>query len=158
MTTRNLAVRLAVVDGGKVKAELRDVGESGQRSLRRIEEASRPASRALLAVDGAAGQVRGSLEGLTGRLGPLGGALRGLGLAGLAAGAAMDGLPLPAAGPGDVLVFADAAYPCHCGFLTAKHAVPHLLHAHALRRKVIEEPYAGEWPLEVKFAFRFRTS
>ena len=71
MTTRNLAV----VDGGKVKAELRDVGESGQRSLRRIEEASRPASRALLAVDGAAGQVRGSLEGLTGRLGPLGKAL-----------------------------------------------------------------------------------
>ena len=94
MTTRNLSVRLAVVDGGKVKAELRDVGESGQRSLRRIEEASRPASRALLAVDGAAGQVRGSLEGLTGRLGPLGGALRGLGPAGLAAGAALAGMGL----------------------------------------------------------------
>jgi hypothetical protein len=90
MTTRNLAV----VDGGKVKAELRDVGESGQRSLRRIEEASRPASRALLAVDGAAGQVRGSLKGLTGRLGPLGGALRGLGPAGLAAGAALTGMGL----------------------------------------------------------------
>lgn len=94
MTTRNLSVRLAVVDGGKVKAELRDVGESGQRSLRRIEEASRPASRALLAVDGAAGQVRGSLEGLTGRLGPLGGAMRGLGPAGLAAGAALAGIGL----------------------------------------------------------------
>jgi hypothetical protein len=37
MTTRNLSVRLAVVDGGKVKAELRDVGESGQRSVRRTE-------------------------------------------------------------------------------------------------------------------------
>ena len=60
------------------------------------------------------------------------------------------------AGPGDVLVFADAAYPCHCGFLTAKHGVPHLLHSHALRRKVLEEPYAGEWPLKVKLAFRFR--
>ena len=72
--------------------------------------------------------------------------------------AAMDGLPLPEAGPGNVLVFADAAYPCHCGFLTGKHGVPHLLHAHALRRKVIEEPYAREWPLEVKFAFRVRTS
>jgi hypothetical protein len=70
--------------------------------------------------------------------------------------AAMHGILLPEAGPGDVLVFADAAYPCHCGFLTAKHGVPHLLHAHALRRKVIEEPYAGEWPMKVKFAFRFR--
>jgi hypothetical protein len=67
-------------------------------------------------------------------------------------------IALPEAGPGDVLVFADAAYPCHCGFLTEKHGVPHLLHAHALRRKVIEEPYAGEWPLKVKFAFRFRSS
>ena len=70
--------------------------------------------------------------------------------------AAMAGITLPEAGPGDVLVFADAAYPCHCGFLTVKHEVPHLLHAHALRRKVLEEPYAGEWPLKVKFAFRFR--
>lgn len=70
--------------------------------------------------------------------------------------AAMDGIPLPEAGPGDVLVFADIAYPCHCGFLTEKHEVPHLLHAHALRRKVIEEPYASEWPLKVKLAFRFR--
>lgn len=94
MTTRNLAVRLAVIDGGKVKAELRDVGESGQRSLKRIEDAARPASRALQAIDGAAGQVRGSLEGLTGRLGPLGGALSRLGPAGLAAGAAIAGLGL----------------------------------------------------------------
>jgi cell wall-associated NlpC family hydrolase len=72
--------------------------------------------------------------------------------------AAMDGIPLPEARLGDVLVFADTAYPCHCGFLTEKLGQPHLLHAHALRRKVIEEPYAGEWPAKVKFAFRFRTS
>jgi cell wall-associated NlpC family hydrolase len=70
--------------------------------------------------------------------------------------AAMAGLRLLEAATGDVLVFADAAYPCHCGFLTLKHDAPHLLHAHALRRKVIEEPYAGEWPVKVKFAFRFR--
>lgn len=70
--------------------------------------------------------------------------------------AAMDGVPVAAAQPGDVLVFADQSYPCHCGFLTLRHGVPHLLHAHALRRQVIEEPYTGEWPLKVKFAFRFR--
>jgi len=28
-------VRLAVIDGGKVKAELKDVGQAGQRSLQR---------------------------------------------------------------------------------------------------------------------------
>ena len=60
--------------------------------------------------------------------------------------------------PATCLVFADSAYPCHCGFLTTKHGQPHLLHAHALRRKVIEEPYAGEWPAKVKFAFRYRSS
>lgn len=70
--------------------------------------------------------------------------------------AAMDPIAIAAAGPGDVLVFADRAYPCHCGVLTEKHGVPHLLHAHATRRKVIEEPYAGEGPAKVKFAFRFR--
>jgi hypothetical protein len=68
----------------------------------------------------------------------------------------MDPAPLLEAAVGDVLVFADAAYPCHCGFRTIKHEEPHLLHAHALRRKVIEEPYAGEWPARVKLAFRFR--
>ena len=70
----------------------------------------------------------------------------------------MDAVPIPDAGPGDVLVFADHAYPCHCGFLTERLGHPHLLHAHATRRKVIEEPYAGEWPARVKFAFRFRST
>lgn len=70
--------------------------------------------------------------------------------------AAMDPLPLPEVRPGDVLLFADAAYPCHCGFRTERHQAPHLLHAHALRRRVIEEPYAGEWPAKARLAFRFR--
>jgi hypothetical protein len=70
---------------------------------------------------------------------------------------AMDGIPLPEAGPRRPRL-RRCRHPCHCGFLTGKHGVPHLLHAHALRRKVIEEPYAGEWFLKVKLAFRFRTS
>ena len=96
MTTRNLSVRLAVVDGGKVKAELREIGESGQRSLKRIEDASRPTSRALLAVDGAAREVRGSVDSLTGRLGPLGAGLAALGPLGAAAGVALAGVALVA--------------------------------------------------------------
>ncbi|MFN4282439.1 MAG: phage tail tape measure C-terminal domain-containing protein [Alphaproteobacteria bacterium] len=89
---RNLSVRLAVIDGGKVRAELRDVGETGERSLKRIEQSARPASRALQALDGAAGEVRGSLEATAGRLGPLGAALTRLGPAGLMAGAALGGI------------------------------------------------------------------
>jgi hypothetical protein len=46
MADRSLAIRLAVIDGGKVKAELRDVGEAGSRSLKRIEDAAQPARSA----------------------------------------------------------------------------------------------------------------
>jgi hypothetical protein len=72
MSDRSLAIRLAVIDGGKVKAELRDVGDSGARALQRIEEASRPASRALQALDGVAGELRGGLEEMAGRTSALG--------------------------------------------------------------------------------------
>ena len=69
--------------------------------------------------------------------------------------AAMNTIPLPKAGPGDVLLLADAAYPCHCGILTELRGMPHLLHAHALRRQVIEEPYVDEWPAKARLALRF---
>lgn len=94
MADRSLAIRLAVVDGGKVKAELRDVGDAGSRSLKRIEDAARPASRALQALDGVAGEVRGNLESMAGRLGPLGAGLSRIGPAGLAAAAAIAGVGL----------------------------------------------------------------
>jgi cell wall-associated NlpC family hydrolase len=68
----------------------------------------------------------------------------------------MDALRVAEAQPGDVLVFADRAYPCHCGIVSEQEAGRYLIHSHASRRKVIEEPYIGEWPEKVKFAFRFR--
>ncbi len=67
----------------------------------------------------------------------------------------MTAIAIPEARPGDVLLFADHAYPCHCGIRTDLRGAAHLLHAHALRRKVIEEPYAGEWAQKARFAFRF---
>lgn len=94
MAERNLSVRLAVIDGGKVKAELRDVGQAGERAFQRIEAATRPASRALQVVDGVAGDVRGALEAMAGRLGPVGTAFTRLGSAGLVAGAALAGVGL----------------------------------------------------------------
>ena len=69
--------------------------------------------------------------------------------------AAMAAVRVAEAVPGDVLVFADGAYPCHCGFLSLWQDHPHLIHAHVSRRQVVEEPYIGEWPGSVRFAFRF---
>jgi hypothetical protein len=71
--------------------------------------------------------------------------------------AAMESVRVAEAMPGDVLVFADGAYPCHCGFLSLWQDHPHLIHAHVSRRQVVEEPYIGEWPGSVRFAFRFHT-
>lgn len=89
MTERNLAIRLTVLDGGKVKAELREIGESGEKSLKKIELAGKPTSKALLAINAAANDVKGSAMNMTGQLGPMGAALQAIGPYGLAAGAAL---------------------------------------------------------------------
>lgn len=94
MTERNLAIRLTVLDGGKVKAELREIGDAGEKSLKRIELAGKPTSKALLAINAAANDVKGSAPGLTGNLGPLGSALSAIGPYGLAAGAALGAVAL----------------------------------------------------------------
>lgn len=64
-------------------------------------------------------------------------------------------IPIASAVPGDVLVFVETVFPCHTGILSERHGEPHLIHAHAPRRKVIEEPFAGEWRDRLRFAFRF---
>ena len=89
MAERNLAIRLSVVDGGKVKAELSDVGEAGEKSLKRIEAASQPASAGLQIVSKAANDAFAQMEDATSRLGMLGTVLGKLGPAGLIAGASI---------------------------------------------------------------------
>ncbi len=54
MAERNLSIRLSVVDGGKVKAELSEIGEKGERSLKKIESAATPASSGLKLLSSAA--------------------------------------------------------------------------------------------------------
>lgn len=110
MADRNLAIRLAVIDGGKVKAELRDVGDSGARALQRIEDASRPASRALQVLDGVAGELRGGLEEMAGRTGALGAGLARIGPAGLAAAAAIGAVTLGLKGSLEEAAKADQSY------------------------------------------------
>ena len=92
MTERNLAIRLSVMEGGKVKAELKEIGESGEKSLKKIELAGQPASKSLLALNAAANDVRGSAIGLTSQIGPLGSAMTALGPAGIAAGAGLGAM------------------------------------------------------------------
>ncbi|MFH1158917.1 MAG: phage tail tape measure C-terminal domain-containing protein [Pseudomonadota bacterium] len=94
MTERNLAIRLTVLDGGKVKAELREIGDSGTQSLKKIELAGQPTSRALLAINAAANDVKGGVRAMAGELGPLGSALAAIGPAGLAVGAGLAVLTL----------------------------------------------------------------
>jgi tape measure domain-containing protein len=54
--TRRVSVRLSLDDAARVKAELREVGETGQRSLARIQDGAERASRGLELLDAA---VRG---------------------------------------------------------------------------------------------------
>jgi lambda family phage tail tape measure protein len=94
MTQRNLSVRLALEGGQQVKRELQEVGQTGQRALQRVRDASQPASKGLLAVDAASREVQASLNRFAGELGPVGRGLSALGPAGLAAGAAIGGVVL----------------------------------------------------------------
>jgi len=92
MAERTLSIRLAVVDGGKVKAELTEVGSAGEKSLKRIEAAAQPASGGLRTLSQAANDAVAHLESANGRLGALGTLLSRLGPAGLIAGASIAGI------------------------------------------------------------------
>jgi len=92
MAERNLSIRLSVVDGGKVKAELSEIGEKGERSLKKIEAASTPASSGLKLLSSAANDAKFQLQAATDRLGMLGSVLGKLGPAGLLAGASIAAL------------------------------------------------------------------
>ena len=92
MAERNLSIRLSVVDGGKVKAELSEIGEKGERSLKKIEAAATPASGGLKLLSSAANDAKFQLQAATDRLGVLGSVLGKLGPAGLMAGASIAAL------------------------------------------------------------------
>ena len=92
MAERNLSIRLSVIDGGKVKAELSEIGEKGERSLKKIEAAATPASGGLKLLSSAANDAKFQLQAATDRLGMLGSVLGKLGPAGLLAGASIAAL------------------------------------------------------------------
>lgn len=54
--------------------------------------------------------------------------------------------PVADARPGDVLLFRDKQFPCHSTIVAQRNSLLTIVHAHALRRMVIEEPLGqGDW-------------
>ena len=92
MAERRTSVRLSVVGGSQVRAELASIGSDGQRSLERIARATQPAGVGLRALDAVAGEARQQIDAFAGRAGPAGAALGVMGPAGLAAAAGIGAM------------------------------------------------------------------
>ena len=90
--TKDVAVRMRVIEAHKASADMQRLGRTGQAALRDIERAARPASRGLRAVNAASREVRGSLSVMGSRLGPVGAGLSAMGPAGLVAAAGIGAL------------------------------------------------------------------
>lgn len=96
MAEKITSVRLKVSGGQQVKAELTDVGKSGEQALNRIRDASTPAGRGLRVLDGAASDIRARIDAVSSGIGPVGAGLSRLGLVGsvAAGGIALVGAAL----------------------------------------------------------------
>ncbi len=90
--TQNISIRIAVIDGDKVRRELTLTGEQGQIALEKIREATKPASKELVALNAASEQVHDVLHELSSEAGRAGQFLSALGPAGVAAAAAVGAL------------------------------------------------------------------
>lgn len=90
--TQNISIRIAVVDGDKVRRELTLTGEQGQRALEKIREATKPASKELVVLNAASEQANDVMRELGGQAGRTGQFLAALGPAGVAAAAAIGAL------------------------------------------------------------------
>jgi len=57
---------------------------------------------------------------------------------------------------GDVLIFNDKTFPAHVGIMAdGALGTPHLVHAYALRREVVEEELTSEWAAKLVHCFGF---
>ncbi|WP_143814587.1 hypothetical protein [Magnetofaba australis] len=65
-TQHSYSIRLSVEQGGKVKAELADIGASGERSFQRIRASSNDASRGLESLTSRATSLQTNISRLTG--------------------------------------------------------------------------------------------
>ena len=89
MATRDVSIRISVIEGDKVRRELTLTGEEGQKALEKIKEATKPASEELVALNAASEELHDKFHELSSEAGTLGSFLSKLGPAGLIAAAAV---------------------------------------------------------------------
>ena len=94
MATRDVSVRISVIDGDKVRKELTLTGEEGQKALQKISEATKPANDNLKLINTTVDEAKGAFEQFAEHAGAAGRVLGALGPAGLIAGAAIGALAL----------------------------------------------------------------
>ena len=63
-------------------------------------------------------------------------------------------IPIADIQPGDVLIFRQSIYPCHCGILTEAGDTPRFAHSYLLRKRVVEERLSEFWMPVVVTAFK----
>lgn len=57
--------------------------------------------------------------------------------------------------PGDAGLFRESVHPLHCAIFSWRRGRLHLVHGHATRRKVVEEPFDHEWPERLIYVHEF---
>jgi lambda family phage tail tape measure protein len=85
-----------VIEGDKAIRTVKDFGDIGDRAIRKIVDATKPASKELLAVNVIGEQLRFGMENLSGGVGNLGFSLARLGPVGLGVAAVLGGIALAA--------------------------------------------------------------
>lgn len=48
--------------------------------------------------------------------------------------------------PGAIAVFRELSFPCHTGFFAIQNGVLTIIHSYIVAKKVVEEPFAHDWP------------
>src|SRR5579864_341487 len=94
MATRDVSVRISVIDGDKTRRELTLTGEQGQKALEMIRDATKPANDNLKLLNSTVDEAKGAFENFAANAGAVGRVLSALGPAGLIAGAVIGTLVL----------------------------------------------------------------
>ena len=94
MATRDVSVRISVMDGDKARREFTLTGEEGQKALEKIREATKPANDNLKLINSTVEEAKGAFENFAEHAGSVGRVLTALGPAGLIAAAAIGTIAL----------------------------------------------------------------
>lgn len=56
---------------------------------------------------------------------------------------------------GDIVLFRDNTYPCHCAIIGEKYGQRSLIHSYASQRGVVENVWTDDWAKLITHAFRY---